>query len=113
MNLVAMKPIIKIIWMHFVFDFFFQSDDMAQKKSISNKWLSYHIAVYTLPFFLIGWKFALVNGAAHWCTDWCTSRVNSRLYKANRIHAFFVGVGFDQAIHTTTLLLTWKYMVGH
>ena len=106
-----MIMIIALIWIHFFADFVMQTNEMAQNKSKSNFWLSYHVIIYTLPFILLGWKFALVNGAAHWCVDWCTSRINSRLWQEKRVHAFFVGVGIDQAIHMTTLLLTYRWML--
>ena len=107
-----MNTTIAIIWTHFVADFVMQTDYMAQNKSKSNSILSYHVAVYTAPFLFFGWKFALLNGFVHWIVDWCTSRINSRLWQAKQVHYFFVGVGADQAIHMTTLLLTAKYMLG-
>lgn len=106
-----MKLLLAIVWLHFVADFILQSDQMAQNKSKSNYWLSVHIAAYTLPFLLLGLKFALVNGAIHWLVDWCTSRINSRLWAEKKVHAFFVGVGCDQAIHMTTLMLTARWML--
>jgi hypothetical protein len=100
-----------LVWLHFVMDFVCQSSNMATKKSTSNGWLSYHVAVYTLPFLFFGIPFALINGLSHLVIDWCTSRVNSRLWKAQKVHWFFVGVGFDQAMHMTILLLTAKYLL--
>lgn len=99
-----------VIWTHFIADFILQSDKMAQGKSSSNKWLTMHILVYTLPLCLFGWKYALINGAAHWCVDYCTSRASSYMYKNNRIHDFFVVVGFDQAVHLSTLIYTMRYI---
>lgn len=104
------EKIILVFWIHWVADFVLQTDTMAKNKSTSNKWLLSHVSVYTIPFFIFGWKFALVNGAAHFVTDYFTSRINSRLYKAGKIHEFFVGVGFDQAVHATTLVLTLEYL---
>lgn len=119
-----MNTILALVWLHFVFDFVFQTNDMAMNKSKSNKWLLAHIAVYTSPFIFFGIKFALVNGVAHFLTDWITSRINSHLWKQGSdpsrdvdsrksyVHYFFVGVGVDQAIHATCLLLTAKYMLN-
>lgn len=95
-----------IIWTHFFADFVCQSDKMATQKSSSFKWLTIHASVYTLPFFIFGWQFALINGAAHWITDAITSRITKHLWIAKEVHWFFVVIGLDQSIHFTTLYLT-------
>lgn len=104
-----------IIWAHFVCDFILQTDGMAQGKSSSNVWLGKHIAVYTgTLLFILAWKYAiagallycLVNGAAHFATDYVTSRITKKLWATKQVHNFFVVIGFDQAIHLTTLIAT-------
>jgi hypothetical protein len=106
-----MNPLIPLIWVHFVADFLLQTDKMATNKSTSNKWLGIHVAVYTIPFLCWGWKFALINGAAHFVTDWFTSRGTSYLWKREKRHWFFALIGLDQAIHMTTLALTYQWLV--
>lgn len=101
-----MTNILLVIWIHFVADFIFQTDKMALNKSTSNKWLLSHVSVYTIPLLWFGWKFALINGAAHFATDFCTSRWTSALWKKQKRHEFFIVIGLDQAIHMTTLILT-------
>lgn len=104
-----------LIWGHFVADFILQSHAMASNKSSSNAWLGKHIAAYTVALlFILMWKYAiagawlycLANGVAHFATDYVTSRMTKKLWAKNRVHDFFVVIGFDQAVHLTTLLVT-------
>lgn len=115
-----------LLMVHFIADFVLQSDWMAQNKSKSNQALGLHVTVYTatllfgsipLLFILnhgggsiIG-VWVLLNGAAHFATDYITSRVNSRLWTAKEVHWFFVGVGADQLIHYFTLALTMVWLL--
>ena len=102
-----------LLFAHWVGDFVYQSDAMARGKSSSNKWLSYHVAVYTLVLILLTFNisFALINGAIHWCVDYVTSRRNTRLWNNKQVHDFFVNVGFDQFIHVCTLVLTAVWLL--
>lgn len=93
-----------VIWLHWLSDFVLQTDKMAKGKSTSNGWLLIHINVYTIPFLILGWKYALLNGAAHLVVDFVTSRITSYLWKQNRVHDFFVIIGLDQAIHLSVLI---------
>ncbi len=99
--------VIAIVWTHWLADFVAQTDNMAKNKSKSNKWLSIHVGIYMLFLLPFGVTFAILNGIAHWCVDYFTSRLNSWLYNEKKnIHMFFVGVGFDQAVHYTILFVT-------
>ena len=95
--------------LHFIGDFVLQSDTMAQQKSQNTRrgliQLSLHAGAYSLPFVLFGLKFMAVTLVLHWITDLCTSRANAH-YKTISNHLFFVGIGFDQLLHITTLILT-------
>lgn len=119
-----------LLAVHFVADFVLQSDWMAKNKSKSNEALALHVLIYgiTISFGIVPVVVALGlesrnavglwmlgNTAAHWATDYVTSRINSKLWAEQRVHAFFVGVGADQLIHSLTLglSLAWlAYVVG-
>lgn len=106
----SLVNVLTVVWMHFVADFILQSDKMAINKSKSNGWLLLHVGVYSLPFFWFGVKFVLVQAAAHFTTDWVTSRATSWLWKREERHWFFVVIGLDQAIHLTCLMLGLRWL---
>ncbi len=110
---------------HFVGDFVCQSHQMSMNKSKSNKWLLYHVSVYTAVLavgssvlladsngFLTALTYAIGNGMAHFATDYFTSRWTSRLWLEKQIHNFFVVIGLDQLIHFYTLFLTYTMVTA-
>lgn len=101
------KFIVIILALHFIGDFLLQSDRMSKNKSKSLRWLSAHICVYTLALTPLGLTFAMVNGFAHLCIDYGTSKATSRLWEAKKTHWFFVVIGADQLVHYA--LLFWTY----
>lgn len=103
--------ILVIVWVHTIADFALQSDRMAINKSSSNRWLVLHVGIYAACLVPFGWQFALVNFAAHFVTDWVTSRITSKLWKAGERHWFFVVIGIDQALHFSALFLTYGWLV--
>ncbi len=108
-----MSLIIGIVWAHWWADFVTQTDDMAKKKSTSFGWLTFHVFTYSIPLLIwFGWRYAAINGVAHWIVDAITSRITSRLWAKKQVHNFFVVIGFDQAVHITVLLLTMDYITG-
>lgn len=98
-----------IMLAHFVGDFVFQNSWMALGKSKSLKPLAVHILVYsaTIGLMLLDWKWALVNGAMHFVTDYFTSKVNARNWAKQNYRWFWIGIGFDQFVHAACLFLTW------
>lgn len=119
--MLGIQIIIGILVVHFIADFYYQTNDMATKKSKSIKWLTYHILTYTFILFIGGflyWNgqhiaviyFALINGAAHWIVDFFTSKITKYLWKAKKVHHFFVVIGLDQLIHYITLFTTYTVL---
>lgn len=123
-----------LIMVHFIGDFVLQSDWMAQNKSKSNYALGLHVGIYIIallvgaipllfildypgdPVFgdrgsLTVFLWVVLNGAAHFVTDYITSRINSHLLAAKQIHYFFVGIGADQVVHYMTLALTMIWLL--
>lgn len=102
-----LNSIFMILTLHFLSDFILQSNWMAQNKSSSNKALGLHIFIYSVPFLLIGWKYAILNGVFHFITDYITSRITKKLWSKGDVHNFFVIIGLDQLLHYTALLGTY------
>lgn len=101
---------ILIIWLHFIADFILQSDRVATGKSKSNLILLEHVAIYSLPFMVLGFEYAVANAMLHFVVDWLTSRLTSSLWKRGERHWFFVVIGLDQAIHLTCLIATYELL---
>jgi len=95
---------------HWFADFILQTRKQATNKSTSNYWLAKHIGVYSLCLLPFGWKYALINGCAHFCTDWVTSRGTSYFWKKQNTHAFFAVIGFDQLLHMAVLYWSLKWI---
>ena len=108
--MISLFILLLLVWIHFFADFICQSDKMAQNKSKSIKWLSIHSLIYTLPFLLFGWKFSILNGLLHFGVDYTTSKINKQLWENKEVHWFFVGIGADQAVHMTLLILTYIWL---
>jgi uncharacterized membrane-anchored protein len=121
--------VLALLATHFVADFVCQTHEQATNKSKSNYWLSMHVATYTLVLAACTFAilaifvpnemetsglqaliYAVFNGGLHWLTDYVTSRINARLWSEGRTHDFFVGVGADQLIHYTCLLVTFHFL---
>lgn len=104
-----------VIATHWLADFVLQSDKMAKGKSSSNRWLTQHILAYTATLVAVllllyplknVLLYGVINGVAHFCTDYVTSRITKKLWAQQRVHDFFVVIGLDQAIHMATLVAT-------
>ena len=105
--MIELNTIIMILCLHFVSDFILQSNWMAQNKSKSNLALFTHVLVYSLPFMLIGFWYAIINASLHFIIDYFTSRATSKLWKEEKVHWFFVVIGLDQTLHFICLFSTY------
>jgi hypothetical protein len=54
----------------------------------------------------------MITFVCHTVTDYITSRINSRLWLAQRVHDFFVSIGFDQVLHYTQLYITYLFVLN-
>lgn len=107
---------------HWFADFVLQTHWQASNKSKNFEALSRHVCSYTAALGLCALvifgpsinfvSFVLANFMLHLATDFCTSRVTSKLYAKGDIHNFFVVVGFDQLIHQVTIAVTlWFFFL--
>lgn len=113
-----MEGLIFILLIHFLADFGLQTHEQATNKSTSLKYLTYHVGVYSLIWWLAYWAwsgnvvtallFAAITFGAHFVTDYFTSRLSSKFFKAGDMHNGFVVVGFDQMLHYIQLFLLFK-----
>mgnify|MGYP001575058726 CR=1 FL=1 len=112
---------VALLAVHWLGDFVLQSHWMSINKSKRMDALAEHVVVYTITI-LIGSTllfgatmsvvaFIVVNGVAHFATDFVTSRITSTLWKRERIHDFFVVIGVDQFIHQFTLAATMWWLL--
>jgi hypothetical protein len=114
--MISLYTISTVLIVHWIFDFFLQSNWQATNKSKNNFALAQHVGVYSIGLLLIGilnlnlfdhagWiaGFVAFNAAAHFFVDYVTSRASSSLYAKGDLHDFFVTVGFDQLLHYLTI----------
>jgi len=119
--------ILYLLLVHWVADFVMQNDQMALNKSTSNYWLGIHVGVYTLATISL-WSlfFSIVDlevsflkyleaAAAlyvmHFITDYITSRITGRYFRAKKNHEFFVTIGFDAFLHYCQILFVFNFII--
>lgn len=108
-----------ILLIHFLADFALQTHEQAINKSSSNKWLFYHVGVYSFIWLIATLSmlginsiiFASITFIAHFCTDYITSRVGKTFWENKDLHNGFVIVGLDQILHYLQLYLTFKLLL--
>lgn len=100
-----------LLFTHFIADFMFQTDEEAEGKSSDNGILFHHCLKYGLLLLVVmGPMYAFINAILHFATDFVTSRKAKEAFQQERIHDFFVIIGFDQFIHAAFLILTFNWI---
>ncbi len=108
-----LTAIIIILFLHFIGDFFAQTDEMALNKSSSLKYLAEHAFAYSIPFimfcflFKFSYLFVVINTFTHFSIDYVTSKISKILWLKEKRHDFFVLIGFDQFIHVSILMISF------
>src|SRR5262245_5745643 len=120
---VTLSPLwafVALLAVHWVGDYALQSRWMGDNKSKRLDALSLHVLVYTatllvgsVALFGIGpsLTFVAVNGAAHFATDFVTSRAVASLWAKKRAYETFLVMGLDQFIHQLTLAATMAWLI--
>ena len=119
--------VLYFLLVHWLSDFVLQTEHMALRKSTSNYYLGMHVTVYTLTTILAWLLYFLVVGihvtplkyleagvaifAMHFLTDYITSRITGKYYKAQKNHEFFVTIGFDAFLHYCQLFLVFNFII--
>ena len=118
---ITLSDLFVVLFVHWLADFVTQADKIAKAKSHSLWFLFEHVLTYTAvtsigsfflffvfgriaPGLVLGW--ALFNGAAHFVTDYFTSKWVSHFFAKQDHHNGFVIIGLDQVIHL--VCLTWS-----
>ena len=113
MRMIDPWTFIIILICHWVGDYLLQFNAIANQKSEHLGWLALHVLIYTSVLFVgvlfifhlqEAMYYCAVNAAFHFVTDFVTGKFSSK-YKSNP-RIFYPIIGFDQFIHTVTLLLT-------
>ena len=115
------KIFLFILLIHFLADFGLQTHEQATNKGNSNKWLVYHVGVYSLIWFIASFimfddlfkafVFTVITFVFHFLTDYTTARVGKPFWENKDLHNGFVVVGFDQVLHYIQLYYTFKFLL--
>lgn len=123
-----------ILIIHWIADFWLQTDKQAKGKSKNWNDLLSHTGCYTVVWYIVlviisvtnnhilhytpayfGWDWRIVlffpiTFVCHTITDYFTSRLNSKLWQKGEVHYFFVAIGGDQILHYIQLFLTYQLL---
>ena len=123
-----MELLIVLFIVHWLFDYVFQTREIANSKWTDINKLFQHTVLYSLgpAFFTLGivifagyhakpgmiTMFVFMNLVFHFLTDFFTSKATHMLWEQKKEHAFFVVLGLDQLLHITALLSTAQWYLG-
>jgi hypothetical protein len=112
-------PVCYTLAAHAIADFKVQTSWQASNKSKSNEALLRHIATYAATIFLfliplcliletslrslVG--YVLINSFLHFCTDYVSSRISSKMYAEGDDRGFWFVIGLDQLAHQIPLII--------
>jgi hypothetical protein len=124
----TLREIFTLLLAHGLCDYLLQTDWQATNKSKEWKPLLSHTATYTTTMTLIVcmmflhipiWSidfcgkiilFGIITFITHTITDYFTSRLNSKLWAAQKRHAFFCALEGDQLLHYIQLFTTYWWL---
>lgn len=126
----SLIEIFSIIIIHFVADFWLQTEQQGLNKSKNWKDLLSHTYIYSFVYMIIGhilkvtdvvqWNpgaltlFVVITFAAHTITDYFTSRITSARYKSSHfygLNGFWFWISIDQFLHFLQLFGTYYLLV--
>ncbi|AFN37477.1 hypothetical protein pp2_244 [Vibrio phage phi-pp2] len=102
--MISLGTLIALFAVHFIADFFVQTEHQAMNKSKDIWPLARHCLTYALCFLPFGIMFAIVTGILHMVVDYMTSRMTSSLWAKGETRKFFQVIGFDQFLHAVSLV---------
>jgi hypothetical protein len=117
-----LKMLLLVFFLHWIADFIMQSRKVAENKGEDTLTLMKHVSIYSGTLFIglvwfdsfFAFQISIVNGFCHFFIDAVTSQFTSHFYKEDKIHEFWITIGFDQYLHNFILILTvWFFYKGH
>lgn len=114
------KTLVIIFIMHIFAGFFLQSNRISKLKREKKRYLTQHVAIYTLLFiilspillgltFLQGLVYSLINGVLHYIVDYFTGKVKVQVIDKREVLYNFIVV-LDYTIHLTILMASYYYL---
>jgi len=112
---ILILEIIYILIIYWITDFVLQAEKQLKEKSKNIFMLLQYVLMYSIVWFpamlIFGNKFALlfigIIFIQYFIINYFSSKINTKLWNDDKIHYFFINIGFDQLLHTIILILTF------